>query len=114
MRHIVQSKVFADIMKSGGKVRGKVASLHYRRKNEQKGLAVGITISKKNVRKAVRRNYIRRLVYLYFQHAEIAGQKAVEIVVRVGPENATWKKRTISKTIREELEHLSKKAGIIL
>lgn len=112
IKHIVRSTEFAEIFKTGERTRGKTVSLYVKRGGEEEGPAVGIAVSKKAASRAVRRNYIRRLIYAYFrEHAELL-EKGVKVVVRAAGDLNGSGKQALSRVIREELGSLTKKAGI--
>jgi len=112
IRHILRAKEFSDILRSGRRVRSKTVFLSVKRGSGERGLSVGIIISKKVAPKAVRRNYIRRLIYSYFRDYSDVREQDVEIIARVIRDVQSLKKKPLSKLIRGELGILIERAGI--
>lgn len=109
MRHILKSLEFASVLKSGRKLKGKTLSAHIKQPTEGNDLAVGCIISKKVAPQAVKRNYIRRLIYAYFRENERFLKEGAEIVIRLEKNISGQKKKAISREIREELKSLTEK-----
>lgn len=112
IKHILETKEFTDIFKSGEKVRGKTLCLYYKKKGNTDDLFVGVAVSKKFVKKSVTRNYIKRLIYSFFRDSDISRDKCLKTVIRVTRKIDKMKKKPLSKEIREELATLTLKAGI--
>lgn len=111
--HILTKRDFADIFENGRKVNGSKVSLYYKEGSTEEGLSVGIVISKKVVSGAVERNYLRRLIYLYYRENASKRIEDTSIVVRITGKIAAGGRSSLSKALREELDTLSCKAGII-
>jgi ribonuclease P protein component len=112
MKHILKAGEFADILSNGRKYRGKTISLHAIEGDTPRELAVGLIVPKKQAPKAVTRNYIRRVIYAFFQEGMDKNLKGAKIVVRVTDSLAGMNKKPMCRNIREELIFLASKAGI--
>ncbi|MFH1552901.1 MAG: ribonuclease P protein component [Candidatus Omnitrophota bacterium] len=112
IRHILRSKDFADIFSSGKKLKGKTVSLYSSRSASEEGISVGVVVSKAMAPLAVTRNYIKRLIYAFFREKDASLAKNFKVVVRLIRNVRGQSKRPLSKELREELERLTKKAGI--
>ena len=111
--HILSKREFADIFENGKKASGSKVSLYFKRGSGAGRLSVGIVISKKAVPKAVKRNYLRRLIYVYWRENAKPAMKDMSIVVRITGGVKGLGKGTLSKTVREELTLLSARCGIM-
>jgi ribonuclease P protein component len=111
--HILTKREFADIFKNGRKVSGGKVSLYFKGGSREERLSVGIVISKKVVSGAVQRNYLRRLIYLYYRENASNITEDTSVVVRITGKIKSGSRSSVSKVMREELETLSHKAGII-
>lgn len=111
--HIQKSSDFNDVVSRGKKTEGKLLSVYSLRSCEGEPLKVGIIISKKTEKSAVRRNYLRRLIYAFFTEKAPGIKERALIVVRVIKTPGENKRKVISKAIREELEKVAEKARLI-
>ena len=112
IRHILKAKDFSDIVKSGERTRGRTLALYAKHGSGEEKVSVGVIVSKEFASSAVKRNYIRRLVYSYFQGREQPRRQGVRVVVRLIRGVKGLKRKPLSQEIREELEALTKKIGI--
>jgi ribonuclease P protein component len=112
IKHILKATEFADILKTGDKIRGKVICLHLLRAPDEGIAYVGVVIPKKYVPKAVERNYLKRVIYAYFRSMRGDGIRKVKAVVRVTAGIKQRGKKTTSKEIRAEIESLLRKGGV--
>ena len=109
IRHILGSKEFADVLKNGKKTRGKIIFLYSKECAAEERLSVGVVISKRVVPQAVKRNYLRRLIYAYFRETEKVYKKGKQIVVRVMRNTQNMQRKSLGKAVKEELDILTKK-----
>ena len=113
LAHIKKSKEFAEVLENGGRERGKILFFYLLPASKKDELRVGTIVAKKFVRKAVRRNYIKRIIYTFFREHLEEAQKGARVVVRVASDLKASEKKTIAQAVREDLESLSRKNGII-
>ncbi len=112
IRHILSAKEFAEIFKNGTKIQGKTVSLYTKRGDNAANMSVGVVVSKKTVPKATKRNYLRRLIYVYFRDPGEVYRRKTNVVVRVTGQVAMAGRKSLSRVIRDELKALTNKAGI--
>jgi ribonuclease P protein component len=112
IRHILKTGEFAEIIENGEKLRGKTVNAYVKKGGQDREPSVGIVISKKFAPKAVKRNYARRLIYSYFQGNDHTWRSGVRIVIRVVRDISAPGRRFFSREIKEDLENLTRKAGI--
>ena len=106
IQHILKSMDFAEVLKNGKKRQEDIVAMHFL-KDERKGrVSVGVIISKKNVPKAVTRNYLRRIIYAFFTEQTTRSNDDKKIVVRITRPIGNVKKGTLSKKVREEMSNL--------
>ena len=113
LAHIKKSKEFAEVLENGGRTRGKALFFYLLPSSDKEELRVGTIVAKKFVRKAVRRNYIKRIIYTFFREHLADTQKGTRVVVRVARGLKAGGKKTIAQAVREDLDSLSRKNGII-
>ena len=107
IKHILKTKDFAETLKEGKRVKGTTFSLYHLKENTKvTTLSVGLIISKKMVPLAVRRNYIRRVLYSYVEDAGKSLGINGKIVLRMISRTDDKKSKTLSKSIREEVSLL--------
>ena len=111
IKHILKSKDFAEIIKSGEKVRGRTITLYVKRGGKEKEAGIGVTVPKASAPLAVKRNYVKRRIYAYFRERGFREQ-GLKVIVRVVSNIRDLKKKPLSKEIKNELETLAEKAGI--
>ncbi|MFH1395630.1 MAG: ribonuclease P protein component [Candidatus Omnitrophota bacterium] len=109
IKHLLKAKDFADIMKTGSSVCGKTLCLYRVEEPGADSFAVGITVPKRYVPKAVTRNYIKRLIYAYFRGKEKNYHKNIKIVIRVPSRIKKDSRKVFSRRIIEELDFLTNK-----
>ena len=107
IRHLRKSEEFAALVKGGRKARSGTLTVYVGPGRPGEDLTVGIIISKKSIPKAVKRNYLRRVIYSYFQTDAHKWQKGKKVVVRVNPPGQIKGKRSLSRRIRDELDGLA-------
>ncbi len=112
IKHILKATEFADILKTGDKIRGKTICLHLLKTPDEGVAYVGVVIPKKYVPKAVARNYLKRVMYAHFRSMRGDGIRKVRTVIRVTAGIKRQGKKTTSKEIRAEIEGLLRKAGV--
>ncbi len=112
IRHILKAKDFADIVKSGERARGRTLALYVKHGSGEEKTSVGVVVSKEFAPSAVKRNYIKRLVYSYFQDREQPLSQGIRVVVRLIRDVKELRRKPLSQGIRGELEALAKKIGI--
>lgn len=111
IKHVLKAVEFAEILSRGRKYRGKAITIYTIETSDPKNLAIGLIVPKKQAPKAVTRNYIRRVIYTFFQDNLGKNIKGGKIAVRVTESLAGLNKKPLSGYIREELKTLAKKAG---
>ena len=112
IEHILSKQEFAAVFEGGKKVSGRKVSLYILRETGRRKISVGIVISKKQVPGAVKRNYLRRLIYAYFRANAGTVENDVKVIVRVTGTLGKEKRASTSKIVTTELEELTQKAGI--
>ena len=108
IEHIIRSEEFADIVASGKRIRGKTVSLYIKPRERTERLSIGVIISKDFARMAVKRNYIRRLIYAYFRDQSASLEKSNKIVVRLTRNIAGLGRKVLSEEIRQEIERIQR------
>lgn len=111
--HILSKREFAAVFEGGKKISGKEVALYILRETGREKISVGIVISKKFVPGAVKRNYLRRLIYAYFRENAEKMKKDIKVVVRVTEKIGEKKRALISKAIIGQLDEVAEKAGIV-
>ena len=109
---IRKTRDFKDVFKNGEKIKGKMFSLYVLKNAGTGPAATGITVAKKYIPKAVKRNYIRRVANSFFRENINTSQKGLKIVARMIRDVEGVGKRTLSLTLRKDLYGLLEKAGI--
>ncbi len=112
IKHILKSKEFGEILKNGSKTHGKKISLYVKKEDDGEDISVGIVISRRFVRRAVTRNYLRRLIYAYFRNHEDSLKSGIRVIVRVNGKLEGLGKKSLSGEIRKTLEELVIRKGI--
>jgi ribonuclease P protein component len=112
INRIRKTKDFQDVFKNGKKMQGEIFSVHVL-KNTGTGTAAGATVAKKFAPRAVKRNYIRRLIFATFREKSASLRKDALFVVRLTRSVGEIKTKPLSKAVRKDLiELLEKTAGI--
>ncbi|MEA3488737.1 MAG: ribonuclease P protein component [Candidatus Omnitrophota bacterium] len=106
IRHILKSRDFTEIIESGRKVRGRTIAAHFKKDKDSKELTIGIIASKRFIPTAVKRNYIRRLIYAYFREYGDSLAPGVRAVIRVARNVGGIRKNQLAREIREELTRI--------
>jgi len=107
IKHLRKREEFAAIVQGGRKARGGAISVYIGPDGPEEELSVGIIIPKKSIPKAVTRNYLRRVIYAYFQSDGRKWDKGEKVVVRVGAFGKIAGKRAMSREVREELDRMA-------
>ncbi|MGB2630375.1 MAG: ribonuclease P protein component [Candidatus Omnitrophota bacterium] len=110
---IRKTKDFQDVFRNGRKIQGKIFSLYVVRDAEGSPTTAGITVAKKHVAKAVKRNYIRRVVNASFRENAPALRSGCKVVVKMTRGVDDIGKRRLSRELRKDLDGLFAKAGIV-
>lgn len=112
MQHILKSRDFARVLEKGDRIKGSKFSLYVL--DEADGvLRAGVIIPKKLARRAVQRNYLKRLIYAVFlQKAQKRGDTGTMAVVRLISDISSKKRKELFGEIKAELESLLKKSGM--
>ena len=106
--HIRKSAEFRKVLSRGNRARKKDLEIIKMGANGSNP-AVGIIISKKFSPKATQRNYVRRVIYRYFDDC-LKGRKTADMyVVKVIGSLKDKKKGTLSKEIRNTLSQILQK-----
>ena len=102
---------FRNILSRGKYFSGKNIEVFLRKNNYKNGNLLGIAISVK-IAKAVRRNYIKRLIRETYNHIENELETGYSFVFlwkkKVDTENATY------NNIKEDMKHIFSKANIYI
>lgn len=109
--HILKSSDFNDVVTRGKRAGGELFSVYSLTSPKGEDAKVGIIISKKTEKSAVKRNYIRRLIYAFFREAKSIKKKTYIVVRMVRPLGKT-KRREIKNKVWGELEGTTKRARI--
>ncbi|MBD3296147.1 MAG: hypothetical protein GF392_02115, partial [Candidatus Omnitrophica bacterium] len=64
--HILNSEGFSRVFTEGVKISGEISAAYFLRVPGVRRISVGVVVSKKCAPLAVRRNYLKRLIYGYF------------------------------------------------
>lgn len=112
IKRILKTEEFADIYRRGRRIKGTTGSLYIKKDPAEKGIKLGVTVSKKAVSLATRRNYIKRLVYAYFRANKGAWRSGYETVFRMG-QLPSRQKKALSQMIRQDIAALTEKAGLL-
>lgn len=112
IKHILKATEFANILKTGDKIRGKVICLHLLKVPDEGIAYVGVVIPKRYVPKAVARNYLKRVIYAYFRSMKGDAARKVKAVVRVTASLKEIRKKTISREVRAEIAGMLRRGGI--
>lgn len=113
IEHIRKTKDFREVFKDGKKLKGKVFSLHVLNEAGSNAVFTGVVAAKKFAPRAVKRNYIRRLVYTAFREHAASFRRGTRIIARLSHSVEGIKKRPLSKAIGKDIERLLEQAGII-
>ena len=113
IKHLLKAQEFVAVFKKGAKFRGRQIIVYVKETAPGTDPAIGVVISKKVAQKAVTRNFVKRLIYGYFRARKGQLIKSANIVVRIAEEIQGAGRRTLSISLREELDKLLLKAGII-
>ncbi|MFH1310544.1 MAG: ribonuclease P protein component [Candidatus Omnitrophota bacterium] len=109
IKHLLKAKDFADIMKNGKRIRGETLCLYELETSDADQAAVGVTVPKRFVPKAVTRNYVKRVVYAYFGRNKEKHDGNKKIVIRVHDTIKKNPRKIFARGIRKELDFLTKK-----
>ena len=112
LTHILKAKEFRDVIGTGERVKGQLVGLYSKGYGPNKKISVGVVISKKVAPRAVTRNYLKRVIYLFFTQKRDKIIAGTRIVVRVIKAVEKQKRKSIAKQIRTELEALTRQAKL--
>ncbi|MFH1552707.1 MAG: ribonuclease P protein component [Candidatus Omnitrophota bacterium] len=111
----IKTKEFANVLKNGEKKRGAILTLYSLKDLScAEKLSVGVIVSKRVSASAVRRNYIRRLIYAYFREHKGQATRGTLIAIRVVSDINKKSRKALSLEVRDELKDLTTKAAIII
>jgi ribonuclease P protein component len=106
MKHLRKSAEFADILRTGEKIKGKKLTVFWRKTGLTGGLTPGIIVSKRTEPLATGRNYIRRTIYVICKEAEVFFKQRTEIVVRVDGKIPSRGRRELRGILKKDLEEV--------
>ena len=110
---IRKTKDFQEVFKDGKKLKGKVFSLYVLNEAGSDAVFMGVVAAKKFAPRAVKRNYIRRLVYAAFREHGASFRRGIRVIARLSHDTGGIKKRPLSKAIGKDIKRLLEQAGII-
>lgn len=110
---MTRSGRFKEVTIKGKRLRGRLLTVYFLPDDEEQAFYYGITVSKKNARRAIRRNYIKRIIRAFFLKSEERIKISGSIVVRLTRPVHALSKKKIAGTIRKDLETLFRKGGIL-
>lgn len=67
IKHLSRPEEFREVISRGRRSRTKHIRLYVRDRSAGDGIYVGTIISKRNIPKAVHRNYLKRVIYSFFE-----------------------------------------------
>jgi len=111
--HIRKTAEFREILSGGRKWQERTVALHSREAGDRDKVYIGTIITKKLAPKATQRNYIRRVIYGFFIDNKQMLTGGTKNIVRLRRDIRDVKKRTLSKGIREEVQKMARKAGVM-
>jgi len=110
---IRKTKEFQDILASGEKQRGRYIFLYWKQDKSRKDPRVGTIITKKLAPNATQRNYIKRIIYTFFDSRKQSIKPGTANIIRLVRNVRNINRTRLAKEIRKELENVVIKAGII-
>ncbi len=110
--HIKKTTEFQEVLSGGKKWREKTVTLHSTVGGDRETIHIGTIVTKKLAPKAHQRNYIRRVIYGFFADNKQMLTGGSKNIVRLIRDIRGIEKRALSKTIREEVGKMARKAGI--
>ena len=111
--HIRKALEFREVLAGGKRQRGKTVALHSRTGGDKETFYIGTIITKKLAPKANQRNYIRRVIYGFFNDNKQFLTGGTKNIVRLTCDTREIKRRSLSKDIRKEVDEMAHKAGIL-
>jgi len=109
IRHVRKTAEFLEILSKGRKYNGKTFSLHFLRDPEQETPQIGVILTKKLAPKAVRRNYVKRLVYAFFVENNMTLKPGTRVIVRLIRPVKDFPRKSLSAEIKKDLAALTNK-----
>ena len=106
MKHLRKSAEFTEVLKGGGKQRGKGLTVFFKRGNSAGELSVGLIVSKRVEPLATKRNYLRRILYAICGENAERWKTRTSIVVRVDEIEPGISRKETYRRIREELGNI--------
>jgi len=110
---ITKTKEFRDILARGEKQRGSHVFLYWKQDKSRKDSRVGTIITKKLAPNATQRNYIKRIIYTFFDTRKQSLKPGTANIIKLVRDVRDFNKTRLAREIREELENVATKAGII-
>jgi ribonuclease P protein component len=111
--HILTPEVFSRVFTEGVKIRGNISAAYILRVPGYQGTTVGVVVSRKCAPRAVRRNYLKRLIYGYFaDRAEDISPGRVLVVVRITAGVGDLTKKKVSSALKKDLALFCERAEI--
>ena len=86
--------------------------MYMKKGRDGEGLRLGITVPKKAVALATRRNYIKRVIRAYFRTNRRLRDNNCAVVFRMGKVLVRQQKKALAEAIRQDMEDLTGKAGL--
>jgi len=108
IKHILKTKDFRTLIVNGKKLPGRAVLLYVQetKKNGVFPLKVGVTTSKKQAARAVKRNYVKRLIYAELRKVKVCEDISLGLIVRlIKPVNKMTRKE-IACEIQQDLKVL--------
>ncbi len=110
---IIRSGQFKEVTAKGKRLRGRLLTVYFIPDEKKKELSYGITVSKRNAKRAIRRNYIKRIIRAFFLMNGDRIKRSGSVVVRLTRPVHTLSKKNIANSVRKDLEKLFQKGGIL-
>jgi len=111
--HIRKAVEFREVLAGGKRQRGKTVGLHSMAGGDKETFYIGTIITKKLAPKANQRNYIRRVIYGFFNDNKQLLTGGTKNIVKLTCDTRDIKRRGLSKDIRKEVDEMAHKAGIL-
>ncbi|MBF0217858.1 MAG: ribonuclease P protein component [Candidatus Omnitrophica bacterium] len=111
--HLRRSADFREVLAKGAVYKSAMFTMRLIPARDQLSIKVGVSVSKKVLPKATKRNYIKRLIYAFFSLNEKKLLKEAKIVVSLKKSCTVNQRKYIAAKTRQELLDLCTRAAIL-